>query len=83
MFGKTIFSVAVVGSLLVGCGPSASMNHNEGGACSVNDDCGGALICQPVEGRQGDYCCPTPAYSSSHANCQTPGQTGGSPVAIP
>ena len=84
MFGKMIFAVAVVGSLVVGCGPAASQNHNEGGSCSKDDDnCGGALICQPIEGRVGNFCCPTPAYSSSHANCQSPGQDPGNVVAIP
>jgi hypothetical protein len=74
MFGsvlvKTSCAIAIVGSLLVACGPAASLNKNEGGSCTTADDCGGDLDCQPIQGRQGDFCCPTPPTSSSHPNCQ-------------
>jgi hypothetical protein len=70
MFGKTLCGLAVVASLLVACGPAASLNSNEGGSCTQTEDCGGDLICQPITGRKGDFCCPTPSTSSSHSNCQ-------------
>jgi hypothetical protein len=75
MFGKMIFAVAVVGALVVACGPADSLNHNEGGSCAQDGDCGGLLVCQPIEGRQGDFCCPTPACSSGKENCQPVGTT--------
>ena len=70
MLGKLISGLALVGSLAVACGPAASSNANEGGSCSRASDCGGDLICQPIQGRQGDFCCPTPPQSSGHANCK-------------
>jgi len=76
MLGKMICALTVVGSLLVACGPAASLNANEGGSCSAsNNDCGGDLDCQPIQGRQGEFCCPTPPQSSSHENCQPVGNT--------
>jgi hypothetical protein len=69
MFGKIICGVALVGSIVVACGPADSLNKNEGGACSKVDDCGGDLSCQPIQGRTGDFCCPAPPESSSHTNC--------------
>ena len=74
MLGKMICALAVVGSLLVACGPAASLNANEGQSCDPNnDDCGGMVQCQPITGRKGDFCCPTPPSSSSHENCQPVG----------
>jgi hypothetical protein len=73
MFRKMIL-VALVAfaapSLVAACGPSVNSDANEGGSCSSNGDCGGDLVCQPVTGRQGDYCCPTPATASKKASCQ-------------
>jgi hypothetical protein len=81
MFGKMICALILVGSAAIACGPAASLNANEGNSCSAqNNDCGGDLNCQPIANR-GDFCCPTPASASSHANCQTGGS--GSAVAIP
>jgi hypothetical protein len=75
-FGKFICSVGVASSLLVACGPAASLNNNEGGSCSAaNNNCGGDLDCQPIQGRTGEYCCPTPPQSSSAKNCQPVGNT--------
>jgi hypothetical protein len=83
MFGKMIFAgLGVVGSLVVACGPADSLNQNEGASCSSNNDCGGLEVCQPITGRQGDFCCPTPPSSSSHESCQPVGSSG-SAVAIP
>ena len=70
LFGRMICAVALVGSFVVACGPAASLNKNEGGSCVNTDDCGGGLTCQPIQGRQGDFCCPTPPESSSHVNCK-------------
>jgi hypothetical protein len=75
-FGKVVGGALVVGSLVVACGPAASLNANEGGSCSAsNNDCGGDLDCQPIQGRTGEYCCPTPPQSSSAKNCQPIGNT--------
>ena len=49
------------------CGADDS---NEGKACSAADDCGGNLTCQPIQGRNQDYCCPTPANESKQSTCQ-------------
>lgn len=72
MFGKVKLTCGLaVAGLLIACGPAASVNANEGGACSAqNNDCGGDLSCQPVQGRQGMFCCPTPEESSTQPNCK-------------
>jgi hypothetical protein len=61
-------SVALGVSLgAVACGPSGL---SEGGSCGGGqDDCGSNLTCQPVAGRKGDFCCPTPQQSSNYENC--------------
>ncbi len=83
MFGKMICAFVLVGMAVVACGPSASLNANEGNACSAqNNDCGGDLDCQPI-GTKGMYCCPTPPSSSSHKNCQGSGDWTGTGAAIP
>jgi hypothetical protein len=65
MFRKIAFSVmaavAAVG-VLGGCGKA------EGDSCSGND-CSTDLTCQPVTGRTGDYCCPTPADQRDKSTC--------------
>jgi hypothetical protein len=71
MFRKIILAGIAIGSLVVACGPSANADANEGGSCTQQGDCGGDLTCQPIHGRVGDFCCPTPAQTSSHANCQS------------
>jgi hypothetical protein len=75
MFGKMICTLGVVGSVLIACGPADSANHNEGGSCTQVSDCGGSLDCQPIAGRVGDFCCPTPPQSSSKTNCKPVGTT--------
>jgi hypothetical protein len=69
MFRKMILVALVASSLVVACGPSVNSDANEGSACSQNNDCGGDLQCQPVDGRTGEFCCPAPATASKHANC--------------
>ena len=49
----------------------SSDSHNEGGTCVESKDCGGNLSCQPIEGRQGNFCCPTPPSSSSEGSCHS------------
>jgi hypothetical protein len=71
MFRKTAF-------VLIACGLAAVLSaacagptgKGEGDSCTSNDDCSSNLTCQPVDGRQGDFCCPTPADASSQSNCQ-------------
>jgi hypothetical protein len=60
-------------SLLACAGP---IGKGEGDSCSTADDCSSDLTCQYVQGRTGDFCCPTPAISSKEANCQ-PGPAAG------
>jgi len=57
----------------VACGLLACAGPNgkgEGESCSSQEDCGSDLTCQPITGRQGDFCCPAPADSSTKSNCQ-------------
>ena len=70
MFRKmTIVMVAVglVGALAAGC--AGQVGKGEGESCSRDEDCNNQLFCQPVQGRQGDFCCPAPATASGEANC--------------
>jgi hypothetical protein len=62
--------VLVVGLLVAAAMACGGDDKNEGNACSQQSDCGGNLICQSIEGRTQDFCCPTPANSSPKANCQ-------------
>ena len=68
MFGRSVCVIAAVASMVIACS-GGDGNSNEGGSCSKADDCGGNLTCQPITGRTGDYCCPTPASSSDQTNC--------------
>jgi hypothetical protein len=54
-------------ALLACAGP---VGKGEGDSCSTADDCSSNLTCQPIDGRSGDYCCPTPASTSKESNCQ-------------
>jgi hypothetical protein len=65
---------AVVGAMMLGlvfgaAAACAGDDKNEGDSCTQQSDCGGNLICQPISGRNQDFCCPTPSTSSTHANC--------------
>lgn len=67
---RKILGVLVMLSVgvLVAC--SGTGGILEGNSCGgSSDDCHGNLTCQPIEGRVGDFCCPTPADSSSQSNC--------------
>ncbi len=66
MVGRVVCVLAVVSAAVIAC---SGDDKNEGGSCGSNSDCGGNLICQPVQGRKGDFCCPTPPTSSSQTNC--------------
>ena len=54
-------------ALLACAGP---VGKGEGDSCSTADDCSSNLTCQPINGRNGDFCCPTPASTSKEGNCQ-------------
>jgi hypothetical protein len=78
MFRKMAFVVmAVVASVAVGC--AGETGKGEGESCSSATDCAGQLQCQPVYGRNGQYCCPQPLqlasgqFTSSQTNCQPTG----------
>ena len=67
---RKILGVLVLASVgvLVAC--SGSGGILEGHPCGGSqDDCHNNLTCQPITGRSGDFCCPTPAESSSETNC--------------
>jgi hypothetical protein len=49
-----------------------------GDKCSTNNDCNTSLICQPVEGRDSDYCCPSEGPEQTGANVPTNCQPVGS-----
>jgi hypothetical protein len=66
MFVRIVCVLMAVSATVIACSGDA---HNEGGTCSTANDCGGNLSCQPVDGRQGNFCCPTPADTSKETNC--------------
>jgi hypothetical protein len=71
MFRKTVFvtlACGFVAVIAVGC--AGPMGKGDGDSCSGADDCSSNLTCQPILGRQGDYCCPTPPQTSKESNCQ-------------
>jgi hypothetical protein len=64
---RSFFCVALaISATVLACSGDA---HNEGGTCATVKDCGGNLSCQPITGRRGDFCCPTPPESSSETSC--------------
>ena len=68
MVQKMAFVVFAVG-LMAAC--AGSPGKGEGEACQGADDCAGQLVCQPIQGRTGDFCCPTPSSSSAQSNCHS------------
>jgi hypothetical protein len=60
---KACFLVAFAGLAITAC------NGGQGDTCSDDTDCGPNLTCQPIKGRTKNFCCPTPAESSSETNC--------------
>jgi hypothetical protein len=60
--------LAVSVGFLVAC--SGSGGILEGDTCGGStDQCHNNLTCQPIQGRTGDFCCPTPPQSSTQTNC--------------
>lgn len=78
MFRKMAIVVVGASLLAIVCGGCAGnqTGTSEGGGCSSDDQCDSSLFCQPVTGRTGDFCCPTPLvlasgqFTSSQTNCQ-------------
>jgi hypothetical protein len=60
---KISFAGLAVGIAIVACG------NGHGDECTKDNDCKSNLTCQPIEGRDKTYCCPTPPESSDSANC--------------
>jgi hypothetical protein len=71
-------SLVVAGVLVAGfvAGCAGQTGNAEGEGCTGADDCNNQLVCQPVTGRNGDFCCPMPlqypsgGFASSQTNCQ-------------
>jgi len=61
MWKTTFLFAALVG--LLGCG------HGEGDTCNNDNDCAQGLTCQPIPGRNADYCCGIPASASTADTC--------------
>jgi hypothetical protein len=60
---KAFFMVAFAGLAIAAC------SGGQGDTCSADNDCGANLTCQPIRGREKNFCCPTPAESSDETNC--------------
>jgi hypothetical protein len=59
-YAKMTSGALVVGALVVGALVVAACEGGGAGAkCSKNSDCNTSLTCQPVQGRDSDYCCGT------------------------
>jgi hypothetical protein len=77
MVGRAVWIVAAIASFAVAACAGPVGGVSEGDSCN-GDDCAQDLTCQPIMGRQGDFCCPTPATMSSKPNCQpAPAQADG------
>jgi hypothetical protein len=71
MLAKTAFVVVASGvAVVMAVACAGPIGKGEGDSCSSADDCSSNLTCQPIYGRQGDFCCPTPPDAGSAANCQ-------------
>jgi hypothetical protein len=75
MFRKIAFGV--MAAVATACSLAGCAGKGEGDGCSGADDCSADLTCQPVPGRTGDYCCPTPADNSSKSTCHAADGDGG------
>jgi hypothetical protein len=60
---KLTFSLGFGALLFLAC------SSGQGDSCSTDNDCGANLTCQPVHGRDQNFCCPTPAEASDYQNC--------------
>jgi hypothetical protein len=72
MLRKTLLvmvATVALGSAVAAC--VGAVGKGEGDSCSGEDQCSQNLTCQPI-GDTGDFCCPTPANTSSKASCHTP-----------
>jgi hypothetical protein len=69
---KTVLFVMVTVTALVAC--AGDIGKSQGDSCGGgSDECGANLTCQPVhhsDGSSGNYCCPTPNWSSTNSACQ-------------
>jgi hypothetical protein len=69
---KTVLFVIVTTISLAAC--AGSIGSGEGDSCGgSSDQCGSNLTCQPIkhsDGSTGNYCCPTPNWSSTKSACQ-------------
>jgi hypothetical protein len=72
-----VVALGTVGLLVQGC--AGDPGKSEGDSCS-GDECYGNLICQPITGRSGDYCCPAPPSTSNQSNCQATQSQATTPV---
>ena len=81
MFRKALYLGVAVGlclgvaGMVAGC--VGETGKGQGESCSSDGDCGGiGTVCQPVNGRGGNYCCPSPlvrpdgTFSSPNTSCQ-------------
>jgi len=70
---KKVLTVVLLGlaSGLVAC--AGDIGKSQGDPCGGSqDECGSNLTCQPIvhsDGSKGDYCCPTPAWTSTKSVC--------------
>ena len=76
MVRKALYLGVAVGFCLV-AGCVGETGKGQGESCSSDGDCGGiGTVCQPVGGRSGDFCCPSPlklpdgTFASKESNCQ-------------
>jgi hypothetical protein len=69
--------LAALASVLVAC-----EGGKAGDECKSNSDCNNSLVCQPIAGRNADYCCgaygPETAGENIPTNCQPLGSGSGS-----
>ncbi|HEY8040990.1 MAG TPA: hypothetical protein VIF15_14390 [Polyangiaceae bacterium] len=77
MFRKMAWVVVACGFAAAVAACAGPTGKGEGDSCTGADDCSSNLTCQPISGRQGDFCCPTPASSSKEGNCQSASTDGG------
>jgi hypothetical protein len=73
MFRKLLPLFALTAAYSIAC--AGPLGKGEGDECT-GDQCSSNLICQPIEGRSVDYCCPAPPTSSNAATCH-PGTVDG------
>jgi hypothetical protein len=60
---RLLATALFVGLTIVAC------SGGQGDECTTDSDCSSVLTCQPIQGRDKNYCCPLPATSSDYATC--------------